>query len=941
MKTKLFTLFFVLVACVGISHASITVRLNPESCSSWSTVRLWAWTSEGNLFNAWPGIVINKDATGWYAYTFDENITSVNIIWNNGTDQTVNIESVSKSTYYALNKTSGTDITVESYSLLFSFESKYDYLDNRMNYYASVLPPIYKGEYSGDVIIPSYITYLGEVYSVTSIGDSAFFYCRNLTSVTIPNTVTSIGYNAFWGCTGLTSPVYNANCFAFLPYAYSGSYTIPDGIKQIAGAAFDGRKSLTSITIPNSVTSIGNDAFYSCSGLTSVTIGNSVNSIGNKAFLGCTGLTSVTIPNSVNSIGYAAFWGCSGLTNVTIGNSVNSIGNNAFEGCTGLTSVTIPNSVTSIGDGAFNACSNLTSVTLNSDSIVSNSYTPEIRIKNFFGEQVLEYIIGDSVTSIGDYAFWGCSGLTSVIIPSSVTSIGDGAFYGCHSLTSVEIPNSVLSIGNRTFDSCSGLTSVTIPNSVISIGSWAFELCSGLTSVIIGSGVTSIGDAVFWGCSGLTSPVYNANCFAYLPHAYSGSYTIPDGIKQIAGAAFYYCDSLTSITIPKSVTSIGDRAFYNCTSLTEVTCLGETPATLEGSDLFSHHTRIYVPCGTRLTYLSAWGNLFWICYAPTPYKLEVNVNDNIMGQVTNSDFSICDTVGNLTAIANTGYYFVQWNDGVTDNPRTIKLTQDTTFTAEFAPSTNIMTCSEARDAALSGSTDEVSVVGYVTEIIYAWDATYQNISFWMADTKNGGRVFEAYCVKCASQAEAPLVGDKVKVSGTLKLYNSTTPEIAAGGTFEILERAPSDEEYEKMYLFGEIASGEWSAALPMEKISKNIFQVVETLIHPTSYFCFVYDMGDSSWDYINTHRYGGENNNLLTPGITGSLVAGEKCFTAVAGTYTFSVDMNSMTAWIEDYTVDIDNVQSDKVQCTKVLRNGQIFILRGDKTYTVTGQEVR
>ena len=162
--------------------------------------------------------------------------------------------------------------------------------------------------YSGDIIIPSSVTYNSVSYSVTSIGSGAFRGCTSLTSVTIPNSVTSIGESAFWGCTGLTSPVYNAHVFAYMPTSYSGSYTIPDGIESIAGGAFDDCKGLTSVTIPNSVTSIGNSAFSGCSGLTSVTIPNSVTSIGDHAFAGCTGLTSVTnFANTPQEIDSAVF----------------------------------------------------------------------------------------------------------------------------------------------------------------------------------------------------------------------------------------------------------------------------------------------------------------------------------------------------------------------------------------------------------------------------------------------------------------------------------------------------------------------------------------------------------------------------------------------------------------------------------------------------------
>jgi len=180
--------------------------------------------------------------------------------------------------------------------------------------------------------------------------------------------------------------------------------------------------------------------------------------------------------------------------------------------------------VTSIGNNAFEGCSGLTSVT-----------------------------IPNSVTSIGGDAFNECFGLTSVTIGNSVTSIGDQAFSRCSVLTSITIGNSVTSIGYGAFEGCSGLTSVTIPNSVTSLGNRAFNGCSSLTSVTIGSGVTSIGYAAFTGCSGLTSV------------------TIPNSVTSLGKGAFSGCSGLTSVTIPNSVTSIGNNAFKGCSGLTSVT----------------------------------------------------------------------------------------------------------------------------------------------------------------------------------------------------------------------------------------------------------------------------------------------------------------------------------------------------------------------------------
>ena len=432
------------------------------------------------------------------------------------------------------------------------------------------------------VAIPESVTRNGITYSVTSIGERAFYECQSLTSVTIPNSVTSIGGHAFVSCSGLTSitipesitsigeeafaycrnmksVVWNAiNCAYFSYSSLEGpfgdqrynsaitSFTFGNGVQHIPAYLCYGMTSLTSITIPNSVTSIGTQAFYECRGLSSV-VWNAINC---ADFLS----DSRSRPFGYNSI-----------TSFTIGDSVKHIPAYLCSGMTKLTSVTLPNSVTSVGNAAFYECSGLTSPVYNSHSF---AYMPT----SYQGD----YVIPEGIKQIAGAAFRDCSSLTSITIPNSVTSIGESAFRGCSSLTSVTTGNGLTSIGDFAFYECSSLTSVTTGNGLTSIGDWAFNGCSSLTSVTTGNGLTSIGDYTFEGCSSLTSITIPNSVTSIGECAFYGcsglkSINIPNSLTSIERHTFDGCSSLTSITIPNSVTSIGYSAFSRCSGLTSVT----------------------------------------------------------------------------------------------------------------------------------------------------------------------------------------------------------------------------------------------------------------------------------------------------------------------------------------------------------------------------------
>ncbi len=516
--------------------------------------------------------------------------------------------------------------------------------------------------YYGEVIIPESITYEGVTRTVTSIGDWAFYYCKDLTSLTIPKSITSIGNGAFCMCDhnqfslhisdmaawcNIQFNGYDSNPLYFAQHLYLNGtevtdLVIPNGVTSINDNTFVGFINMTSVTIPNSVTSIGDEAFEGCSGLTSITIPNSVTSIGDEAFRYCSGLASITIPNNLTSIGSYAFnntvWYDNqpdGLvyldkiayiykgvmpenTSIIIQEGTLGIAGAAFNGCNGLTSITIPNSMKTIGKEVFLNCKNLTTVT-----------------------------IPNSVTSIGDKVFFQCTSLTSVTIGDGVTSIGISAFYYCTALTSVTIGNSVTKIDYSAFKECSNLTSVhisdlaawcniqfndsdsnplyfaqhlylngtevtdlVIPNDVISINKLAFYGCNGLTSVNIPNSVTFIGSSAFYGCTGLTSVNIGNSLTSIGSSAFYGctgltSVTIPNSVTSIDDKAFYGCTGLTSVTIGNSVTSIRYGAFYNCSGLTSVTVLKPTPPLNIGSVFSNYKATLYVPIGSKSAYENA------------------------------------------------------------------------------------------------------------------------------------------------------------------------------------------------------------------------------------------------------------------------------------------------------------------------------------------------
>ena len=493
--------------------------------------------------------------------------------------------------------------------------------------------------------------------SVTSIPAYLFYGSSNLVSVTIGSNVASIGDEAFYHCSRLTKINYNAAAVADLSYNSSVFYN--------AGSDSDG----ITVTFGKSVTSIPAYLFYTkwlsyAPNLVSVTIGSNVESIGSSAFSGCSGLTEITIPASVTSIGSSAFYNCDSLTSVTIGAGVTSIGSFAFGYCSNLTEITIPASVASIGSAAFAGCSGLTGVYISdiaawcAISFDSATANPLDQAENLYlnDELVTELVIPEGVTSIGSYAFYGCSGLTKLTISEGVTSIGSYAFRDCSNLTEIMIPASVTSIGSSAFDDCSGLTEITIPEGVTSIGSYVFGSCTNLTeinynaaavadltsysNVFYNAGSNSEGCTVTVGESVINIPAY------LFESANITSVTIGSNVESIGSHAFEDCSGLTEVTIGAGVTSIGSYAFRGCSNLAEINYNAAAVADLTSdSDVFynagSNSDGITVVFGESVKSIPAY--LFY----GSRHLISVTIGSNVES-IGDSAFSSCSGLTGIT-----------------------------------------------------------------------------------------------------------------------------------------------------------------------------------------------------------------------------------------------------------------------------------------------------
>ena len=573
--------------------------------------------------------------------------------------------------------------------------------------------------------------------NVINIPDYAFYKCTGISSIILPSSVSSIGKCAFKDCSSLNTVYFNAtNCTVmgnpanpvFLNCSQFNNLSIGDNVVNIPAYSFYKCKELNSPQIPNSVLTIGDSAFYmvpnivysgSASGcpwgalsvngyyedglfytsmakdtlvsalgtLVSVSIPNTVVSILPNAFNGCVALRYLTIGQSVRNIGNNAFSGCTSLDSITIGSSVKNIGGYAFSGCTRLSNVNVPDSVEIIGEYAFNACSSLTTLT-----------------------------IGSSVKNIGGYAFSGCTRLSNVNVPDSVEIIGEYAFNACSNLTTFTIGESVNRIGQYAFRNCQNLTTMNFnATSCSTMSRNTFTGCSSLSTLNIGKNVTRIPENAFYNCDKL-----------------AGDLIIPDSVTNIDDDCFYGCTRLTTVTIGKSATYIGSYAFNNCSGLTDIYVKAITPPSMFSSYTFSNYSAtLWVPCGYSETYASATGwNSFSDIRESRTYLLNVESSNLQKGTVKITQHPNCnDGIAIISATPKGRFRFERWNDGNTDNPRTIVVESDTAFTATFTIAQYTITLVSIDET--MGSVSESGIYDYGSEIqISATPAEHYHFVRW-------------------------------------------------------------------------------------------------------------------------------------------------------------------------------------------------------------------
>lgn len=899
--------------------------------------------------------------------------------------------------YYNLNSTYHTaEVTYQSTSLVWRNGQYLPSYSQDFNITNAVIPATITFDASGSTNSKEWG--FSGTYTVTEIGEHAFAYCSklksieisdgvqgidkyafyqcaNLTSISISNSIRYIGESAFSGCSSLIVPIYNEYVFAYMPRSYTGSYSIPNGIESIGSNAFSGCSGLTSIDA-NTVKYIGDASFSGCSSLTSLTFSDSLLQIGTKAFNNCINLTSISLGDSVRTIYDHAFYNCTSLDSIVLPNTMYNIGEYAFYGCASLSSINIPSEVIQFPKDRYNAnycsvfanCTNLKTVAINSNAIIGTDYTSTYNLSNIFGKQVEKYIIGENVNNIGNFAFYNCENLTSVILQgqmyswildedaylvdeqgnnvlmnagdeisywTGVKTIGNNAFSGCTNLDTLVLGNKVSDIGNDAFLGCS-FSSINIPSSVKTIGQEAFNYCNNLSKV-------EINDIASW--VGIDFADETANPLYFAKHLYQDDeeiidLVIPDSATTIKKYAFINCENLQSVTIPYSVEEFSTSAFSGCNNISSVTINSDAVAGRnyqEGdnmSHVFGEQVKEYI-IGDSVSTIGAYA--FYECDSIDSFVFGKNVTEigshafYSAGKFSRRLDPIYEDFvlpAKLTSIG--AYAFFCWF-GLTS--LTLPVSMQYIGQAAFGGCPNLAYLSIP--ASLNSISGEAFFGCTGLKSVTCW-ATTPPIMRGSDDNVNYHTVFMS--VDC----------DKV-------------PLFVPKESIEEYKTAYQWEEFTHIYPIeyaDEINTSEVTATSNDDNSVTVEWPIIEDAVIYTieikkngELVCTLEFNEDGqliSKVFAIPSRNGNRQTKSAAQTANGWQYTIEGLDSGTEYTYTITAkkadDTEVFTQTITFSTLSyegIENIEANGDNTTKIINNGQIFILREDKTYTLQGQEVK
>lgn len=601
------------------------------------------------------------------------------------------------------------------------------------------------------VTIPNATTYIGSKAfyqctnlsqvtlgnSVDTILEYAFYQC-NISSMTIPQTMKYIGSYAFQKNQNFTSLTFNADSCRFSSNALTfdtnlTSVTIGPSVRYIPQYFVYNNRHISSVVLPDAVRRVGGSAFYGCSGLNTLTVGRGLQYVELYGFSNCTTLTvlhynadslsdnsnffgnkivTLTLGGNVRYIPNGLFSNCKSLSGMLVlPSSVTRVGNQAFYNCDGITSITIPPSVQSIGTNAFRGCDSLTAVFFNASNCTSQS-SSDSPFGSVYGDspKLFSVTFGGAVAKVPDNLFRGCSYLNSITFGGGTTEIGNYAFASCNRLKNINLPYPISVVGTNAFAYLDSVTTLTLPSSLDSIANGAFYGMSRLQRV------DYTGTIEQWcGIKFVDNPVYYSRCLYIGGHRLvhlnllgiatkvsakafqrcSSLRSISTGhaCSLIEANAFDNCDSLLTVVFGSGLDSIGYCAFSNCNRIDSVACRSNVPPALNNNAMsnFGNRVPLHVPCGAAAAYsASAWHNRFNNIVEDNSHMINAIPDNYSHGSAEVTQPPTCyNNTAVITATPLSGYRFDHWQDGNNDNPRTVTVTSDVTYTAYFVSLTGI------------------------------------------------------------------------------------------------------------------------------------------------------------------------------------------------------------------------------------------------------------